>query len=569
MTISATATPRLLPRWLFAAVALMSVVINLLVMASPLYMLQVFDRVLTGRSVETLIMLSLAVVGALVVMGVLDACRTLILARYADWLNAELAPRVHALAFDMAARTQDAPGEMPGQDLTAVRTFLSSPGVGALLDAPLMPFYIAIIWLVHPVLGMIALGSAFLLAAFAIGGEWLTRNPTLKAAAKGAFRNSFMNAIQKNANFVRTMGLQQNTLTRWRDLDTDYGHGLMRSASTLGILSSASRTLRLIIQAAILGSGVYFVLQRQLSPGETIAVSVLLSRALAPVEIALGNWRGFVAARQAWQRINGLLQAGRTHGEGEALPRPKGHIALENVVVTRPQLERPILSNVSFRLPAGATMGIIGISGAGKSTLARVISGANRPSAGVVRLDGADLRHWRADHLGRYLGYLPQSTSLFPGTIKENIARFGDASLEDILSAAQLARAHDMIQSLPNGYETEISALGATLSGGQIQRISAARAVFGSPSVVVMDEPDGDLDHSGHAGMVECVKDLKARGTTVIMVAHRTGLLGLCEYLLMVEAGQVTAFGPSSEVLERLRDTGRNIASLQPMEAAE
>lgn len=542
---------------LIAAVALMSVAVNLLLLASPLYMLQVFDRVLSGRSVETLLFLSLIVLAALLVMGALDACRSVVLARFGDWLDRRLGPDVMAASVEMAARPGATPTTAALADLAAVRQFLSSPGVGALFDAPWMPLFIALIWVLHPILGAIALGSALLLMALAVTGEIMTRRLTERAGRVGGQGHALMETTLANADLVQTMGLRDGLRDRWVAIRDAQNTDLRRTAERVGTLSSFSKALRLIVQSTILGAGAFLVLQRELSPGEMIAASIVLSRALAPVEVAIGSWRQFVSARFAWRRIVGLLQAYGRRPQGLELPAPKGRLTLDKVTVAGGRGAPPMLQGISLDLPPGEILGVMGPSGSGKSTLGRLLVGAWVPTAGTVRLDGAELAQWDRAALGAHVGYLPQSIDLFAGTVRDNIARFTDAPLDQVIAAARRAGAEETILKLPEGYETEVGMRGERLSGGQRQRIALARALFGAPCLLVLDEPDSNLDQTGNEALVAALGALRAEGVTVVVIAHRRGLLGLCDKLLWLEAGQPVAFGPARKVIERFANPGK------------
>lgn len=533
--------------------AVISIGISLLMLASPVYMLQVFDRVLQGRSLETLLLLSLAVVFALMVMGSLDACRAVILARLGDWLEKRLNGPVMSATLETIARPAAQITEQPLSDLASIRQFLSSAGVGALFDAPLMPLFIAVIWLIHPVLGMVALGSAILLALLALASDLLTRGATRKTSFATVASDALKSGTVSHAETAQTMGLTSGLSSHWKKLrDQTTGH-LLTATVLVGVIGASSKAVRLAVQAAILGFGAYLVLDRAITPGQMIACSIILSRALAPLETAIGSWRQFVAARQAWQRIVGLLLHHGAKPRGLELPAPKGQLSCERVTLVRPGVKEPIVQGVSFDIPPGSSLGIIGPSGSGKSSLARLITRAWQPSDGTIRLDSADIGQWQAEALGRHVGYLPQGAELFPGSIRDNISRFHPHELDDVVSAAQRARAHEVIVGLPAGYEAQVGINGDRLSGGQRQRIALARALFGQPCMVVLDEPDANLDQAGHDALMQTLADLRQAGVTLVIVAHRQKILAACDYLLMMENGRATAFGPARDVIERLK----------------
>ena len=540
--------------WLvIVALMVTSMAINLLMLAAPLYMLQVFDRVLTGRSLETLLLLSTIVVFALLVMGALDGCRSLVLARLGDWLERRLGPELFAASVELSVGPEPRGGRAALADLAAVRQFLSTPGVGALFDAPWMPFFIAMIWLVHPSLGLLALAAAVVLMTFAVAGEMATRHHNEQATRGQRQSDSLTETVLASAEVVRSMGLVDGLRQRWSKLRAQQSGHVAAMVSRLGLIGVASKSVRLIAQSAVLGLGAYLVLERAISPGEMVAASIILSRALAPVEVAIGSWRQFVAARSAWHRLRDLLHLRGRLPPGLDLPAPVERLDADHLLMRLAPGARPLVSNVSFSLMAGDCLGIAGSSGAGKSTLARMIVGAWQPSAGTVRLDGADLGQWDRTALGRHVGYLPQQIDLFGGTVAENIARFqAGAELDAIIAAAWLAGVHDMIQSLPAGYQTDVGLRGERLSGGQRQGVALARALFGDPFLLVLDEPDASLDQQGHDALLRCVDAVTARGAIVVIVAHRRSAFGRCNRLLLMQAGEMVDFGPAREVVARI-----------------
>lgn len=530
-----------------------SLLINILMLASPLYMLQIFDRVISGRSFETLVFLSLLVLVALLVMGGLDACRVAIFARFGDWLDRRIAGPVLDASIELAAAPGGKSSSQPMNDITAIRQFLSSPGAGAIFDAPMIPLFVAAIWILHPLLGLVAAGSALLLAVMAIANDVFTRRSSPVLTAAGVDSQSFLESGLANADVARTMGLQSRIVAHWISMRDAVSSRLLSVSTTVGVMAAVSKSLRLAVQAAILGTGAYLVLTRDITPGEMIASSILLGRALAPVETALGTWRQFVAARQAWKRLIVLLSMRQSGPQSHDLAGAKGAVALENVFLRAPAPDQdPILRGVSFSLAPGESLGVIGDSAAGKSSLGRIIVGAWRPSVGAVRFDGAELDHWDPVALGRYVGYLPQSVALFPGTVRQNIARFEDVPLEDVVAAARRAGSHEMILQLPAGYDTDVGNRGERLSGGQRQRVALARALIGNPRLVVLDEPDVNLDQSGHEALLHCMSTLRSEGVTLIVIAHRRNLLSSCGKLLWLENGMTRAFGPSADVVSHI-----------------
>ena len=539
-------------RKLLVAVALISAAVNLLMLASPIYMLQVFDRVVTGRSLETLFFLSIIVFAALMVMGALDACRAVVLARLGDWLDRRLGGDIMAAAVDMGAQPAARSTPQPIADLAAVRQFLTSPGVGALFDAPWIPFFIAMIWYVNPLLGVIAVASAVLLAVLAFAGEILTRRTSEQAGLAAMESQTLLDTTLSNSDVVRSMGLLGGLQAHWGMLRERQSHFLLQTTSRLAILSSSSRAMRLAVQSAILGAGAYLVLDRSISPGEMIAASIILSRALAPVEVAIASWRQLISARNAWRRLGNLLRRQEQRPQQLVFPEPVGRLQLDKVVLQSGPGAEPILRNIAFDLPTGEMLGVVGSSASGKSSLGRLLVGAWWPNSGSVRLDGTELAQWDGAALGCHVGYVPQIIDLFSGTVRDNIARFSEAPLSEVIRAAELAGAHEMIQKLPQGYNSQVGNRGERLSGGQRQRIALARAVFGNPCLVVLDEPDSNLDQTGAEGLVHCLQTLKDKGVTVIIIAHRRNTLSQCDKLLWLEEGQIKAYGPAPLVIERL-----------------
>lgn len=534
------------------AIGVISVGVNLLMLASPIYMLQIFDKVLTSRSLETLLFLTIAVGVALAVMGGLDICRSIVLARLGEWIEQRLSGPALETSLALGARPGGSASDQPLADLSAIRQFLASPGVGALFDAPLLPLFIAVIWIVHPLLGIVALVSAAILACIALASDLLTRRKTMDMAPLSTEERAQLTSMVRSADTLQTMGLKEGLMRRWSGMKSDLSQRQLSTGTTISVLGSVSKAVRLAVQAAILGTGAVLVLDRSISPGGMIACSIILSRALAPVEVGIGSWRQFVSARQAWQRLRSLLLHGAQMPKGLALPAPKGRVTFDKVAVSGPSGGEPLIRNLSFDMPSGAALGITGPSGAGKTTAARLLVGAWPPSAGTVRIDATDLQQWDRSALGRHVGFLPQGAELFPGTIRENIARFQDAPLDDVIAAARMAQAHEVIVGITGGYDAQVGLRGERLSGGQRQRVALARAVFGNPSLVVMDEPDANLDQSGHDALVQTLFELKSRGVSLVVVVHRQKLLSVCDLLLVLDRGQTVAFGSKDAVAKQL-----------------
>jgi ATP-binding cassette subfamily C protein len=535
----------------FATVAIFSLAINLLYLATPLFMLQMYDRVIPSSSLVTLVMLTIALLIALAALAALDFVRARVLARAGVRLDRMLAPRVVMAVID-TANAADGARSQPLRDADAFRQFITGSGIHAVFDLPWAPIYIAVIFMLHPLLGGFALGCAFILLAMALINERLVR-PALNESNDAASRNySFTEMSLRNSEVVRAMGMTDGLLNRWRrDRNRMIDRQVVasdRGAAVSGII----RFLRLSMQSLILALGAYLAIERLTTVGAMFAASILLGRALQPVEQIVGSWRGMIAARDAFYRIRYLLAAAPLPAVHLALPRPRGQISVEQLSYALPRTSRPILHNVTFRIEPGEAVGIIGPSGAGKSTLVRQIVGVLRATAGSVRLDGADIATWPRGSVGQYIGYLPQDIELFSDSVAANISRFQQSPDEAVIEAARLAGVHDMILRLADGYETWVGDGGAVLSGGYRQRIGLARAVFGSPSLVVLDEPSSNLDAEGDAALADCMLKLKQARVTTLIVSHRPATIAIVDKILLLVDGRLEAFGPRTDVLARL-----------------
>lgn len=536
----------------FLPAALFSAGVNILYLASPIYMLQVYDRVVPSGSVSTLVMLTLALLLALGVMAALDFVRAQILIRAGVRLDRVLSERVMAAMVRQANAAPGAGRSQTLRDLDTFRQFITGNSFYALFDAPWAPLYIAVIALLHPLLGGVALAFAVILLSLALLNERLTGR-TLAEAGEAASRNyAFTEASLRNSHVIEAMGMLEGLLARW-SLDRNSLLGAQAKASDRGAaLLSLIRFLRLAMQSLILGVGAYLVINREATGGIMFAGMFLLARALTPIDQVVATWRQLVGARTAYRRIERLLIAHPPTPASITLPRPRGKLAAQSVSVYRPGLSQPILHDINFLLEPGEALGIIGPSGAGKSTLARLIVGIQASSAGVVRLDGADVAQWSRADFGRHVGYLPQEIELFADTVAANIARFAIGEDEAIIAAAMLAGAHEMILALPRGYETPIEEGGANLSGGHRQRLALARALFGDPRLVVLDEPSSNLDIEGDIALANGLTQLKEMGRTVIIISHRPATLSLVDKILVLQAGTARLFGPRTEVLAKL-----------------
>jgi PrtD family type I secretion system ABC transporter len=535
-------------------VAALSLFLNLLALASPLYMFQVFDRVLASGRVETLVALTAIAAFALLCLGALEVIRSRALGRISTWLDRALARAVLTASVGETLAGRPIGGQAMS-DLAQLRGFINSQGIFPIFDAPWTPLFVAVIWLLHPWLGMLALLSAALLFALALANELLTRAPLAGAGQAWLTAQRRYETALRNAEVVQAMGMLPALLARWQGDHERALDGQARASDRTGWIYGISKFVRLVVQVAILGLGAYLVLQGDLTSGGMIASSILLGRALAPVEQAIGAWKGFVAARAGHDRLRRLLQ--RHPGEAALmeLPAPEGRIAVDQLSFRAPD-GRPILKGVSFELAAGEVLAVVGPSASGKSTLCRLLTGVWPPEAGHVRLDGAEVHRWERVDFGRHVGYLPQDVELFAGSVRDNIARMTDAPDDAVIAAARLAGVHDMILRLPEGYATEVGPQGAILSGGQRQCIGLARAMFGTPRVVVLDEPSASLDQVGESAVLDAIGRLKARGSTVILVVHRPRLLTHVDKVLVLSEGAGVLFGPRDQILARIMVRG-------------
>ncbi|MCK0095918.1 type I secretion system permease/ATPase [Yoonia sp. F2084L] len=541
-------------RHLYWIVGVFSFFVNLLMLTGPLYMLNVYDRVLSSRSFETLLALSVLVAFLYGVMGILDFVRGRIMGRVGARFQARLDRRVFAAVLK-ATTLNRAPREAATglRDLESVQRLITSPALMALFDLPWVPLFFLGIFIFHPLMGLLAVAGAVVLLIVALLNQFVTRKP-LQAANAAGFASEQLGAhIRDESEMVHSLGMREAAFDRWqvargRSLDTT-----IDAADASGTFTALTKSFRLFLQSAMLGLGAYLVLQNQLSPGAMIAGSILLGRALAPIEMLVGQWAMFQRGREGWQNLSVLLGNIPEEQPRTVLPQPKARLVADQVTVVPPGEKQAALRLISFEVNPGQAVGVIGTSGAGKSTLARVITGVWQPAGGKIRLDGAALDQYDPDVLGKHVGYLPQRVQLFDGTIKENIARMSmqpdDAK---VVAAAKTAAAHEMILKLPDGYDTRVSATSGRLSGGQIQRIGLARALYGEPVVIVLDEPNSNLDNDGSIALNSAIKALKAEGKIVFIMAHRPSAIQECDLLLVIEGGARRAFGPKDEVLAEM-----------------
>ena len=540
------------PVWV--GVALFSACVNLLMLSVPLYMMQIFDRVLSTGHVDTLLALTAMVALALLAFGLLDAVRNRLAARAAQWLDGALARPALAGAVSEALRSGGGVSAQGLRDLAALRGYVGGSGAMPLFDAPWTPVFVAVVFLIHPVLGWIGLGGALALFLCAVLNDLATRRKVTEANGAAARTLNAADAAVRNADAIAAMGMLPALARRW-ERGNARGAALQTAASDAsGAIGAAARVLRFGLQVAMLGVGAWLVIRAEMTAGGMIAASIVLARGLAPMEQSIGAWRGFVAARAAYGRLRALLLRAGAAQPGTALPRPAGRLDLAGVSYVPPGLRRPVIRSAGFRLEAGEALAVVGPSGAGKTTLVRLIAGSLAPTTGHVRLDGADMASWNAADRGPHIGYLPQTIELFAGTVRDNIARLDEGAADEaVVAAARLAGAHETILALPAGYDTPIGEGGVPISGGQRQRIALARAVFGDPALVVLDEPNAHLDAEGEQMLARTLIRLRERGATVVLIAQRAGAIAQVDKMLVLQQGVVTKFGPRQEVMESLR----------------
>lgn len=544
-------------RSLFWTVGLFSFFVNMLMLTGPLFMLQVYDRVLGSRSEATLVALVVLVAVLYLIMGLLDHARGRVLARVGARFQATMDRRVFEAVLKRAVvpieRTRPATGL---KDLESVQRLMSSPALFAVFDMPWVPIFLGAIFIFHPLLGFLAMAGGVFLIGVTILNQMITRKPVNEANGMSAAADNFAESIREEGEVIQGLGMRGAVLNRWRSYRDRALAAQISSSDLTGTFSTSSKTFRLFLQSMMLAVGAYLVLRGELTPGAMIAGSILLGRALAPVEQAIGQWPLVIRARQGWSSLSELLEKTPEDQKRTELPVPRAIMEAQQITVIPPGEQIATLRMVSFRIEPGQAMGVIGPSGAGKSTLARAILGIWRPASGKVRLDGASLDNYDPDVLGQHIGYLPQDVALFNGTIAENIARMSDQpDPKLVVEAAKKAGAHDMILKMPDGYDTRITGGSGRLSGGQKQRVGLARAMYGNPVILVLDEPNSNLDSVGSEALNQAIRQMKTEGKSVIIMAHRPAAIAECELILYIEGGMRKAFGPRDEVLrEQLKN---------------
>lgn len=540
-------------RSLYWSAGLFSFFVNLLMLTGPLYMLQVYDRVLGSRSVPTLVVLSALVVFLYVMMGLLDYSRGRIMGRAGARFQARLDQRVFDAVIRKSALRGHGQTAASLSDLEAVQRLMTSPALMAVFDIPWTPVFIFGIFLFHPWLGILAVSGGVVLVAITVINQAVSRRPLGQAGMAAMGAGVMAEQMRSEAELIESLGMRKAAFERWRKGRNAALVGQVKSADLTGSFASVTKAVRLFLQSAMLGLGAYLVLLGELSPGAMIAGSILLGRALAPIEQAVAQWPLFERARTGWHRLAELLAQVRPEGQRTALPKPRALLDVRQLTVVPPGQAQASLRTVTFRLEPGKALGVIGSSGAGKTTLARAVTGVWRAAGGKIRLDGAALDQYDPAKLGEYIGYLPQRVQLFDGTIAENIAKLS-ASPDDakVVEAARKADAHDMILKLPQGYDTPVSTAGGHLSGGQLQRVGLARAMYGDPVILVLDEPNSNLDNEGSLALNGAIRAMKSEGKSVIIMAHRPAAIQECDLLLMLDGGARAAFGPRDEVLKKI-----------------
>ncbi|WP_312891277.1 type I secretion system permease/ATPase [Mesorhizobium silamurunense] len=550
----------------FLAVGLFSGVLNVLMLTGSLYMLEVYDRVLPSRSLPTLVGISILLLILYCGQGILDFVRGRVLVRIGGALDEALGQRVYTSMLRLPLKTgREGDGLQPMRDLDGVRAFLSGMGPTALFDLPWLPLYLVIIFMFHWLLGVTALVGAIVLVTLTIMAERLTRKPVSSGTLSGIRRNGLITAASRNAEVVAAMGMAGWLAARWGDANLEYIAEQRKVSDVAGGFGAISKVLRMLLQSSMLGIGAWLVIEQQATAGIIITASILSGRALAPVDLAIANWKGFITARLGWQRLTKVLAALPAEAEPMLLPAPSANMSMQNVSIAAPGTQRLLVHDASFAMEAGHAVGIIGPSGSGKSTLVRALVGAWLPVAGRIRLDGADLDQWSQQEHGRHIGYLPQDVELFAGTVAENIARFEpDADAGAIIAAAKAAGAHELIVGFREGYETEIGEHGEALSAGQRQRIALARALYRDPFLVVLDEPNSNLDMDGEQALIRAMIAVRERGGVVVIVAHRPNVLTAVDFVLAMNQGRIHAFGPKDEVFAKMFPTLRPVPAANP-----
>jgi ATP-binding cassette subfamily C exporter for protease/lipase len=537
----------------FYTVGVFSAIINMLMLAPSLYMLQVYDRVLQSQNEITLLMLTMLVLGAFLFMGALELIRSFVLVRVGAKFDMEMNRRVYTAAFEQNLKMAGGNAGQALNDLTNLRQFLTGNALFAFFDAPWFPIYLIVIFLFDTTLGLFALGSTLILLVLAVVNEKVSRKPLAEANSMAIQSSTLATNNLRNAEVIESMGMLPNLMKRWFVLHGKFLHLQAEASEKAGMVGALTKFVQVSVQSLVLGLGALLVLEQKISPGMMIAGSILLGKAMGPVQQVIAVWKSWASTRSSYERLTILLEANPVRDEGMPLPKPQGHVSVEAVIAAPPGAQAALLKNLTFAINPGDVLGIIGPSGSGKSTLARLLVGVWPAQSGKVRLDGADIYHWNKAELGPSIGYLPQDIELFAGTVAENIARFGDVDSDKVVLAAKRAGVHEMILRMPDGYDKKLGDGGAGLSGGQRQRLGLARAMYGDPSLIVLDEPNSNLDDVGEQALVRAVADLRQQGKTIVLITHRTAAIGATNKLLLLRDGQAEMFGPTDQVLQALQ----------------
>jgi ATP-binding cassette subfamily C exporter for protease/lipase len=553
----------------FLTVGVFSAISNLLMLVPSLYMMQVYDRVLASRNEVTLLMLTLMMLGAYVFVGALELVRSFVLVRVGASFDMELNKRVYTAAFEQNLKTAGGNAGQALADLTNIRQFLTGNALFAFFDAPWFPIYLIVIFLFEPSLGVFALSGTVILVVLAFVNEKVSKKPLAEANTMAIASTTLATNNLRNAEVIESMGMLPNLLGRWFKLHGKFLNLQAEASQKAGIVGAMTKFVQTSLQSLVLGFGAMLVIDGKISSGMMIAASILLGRALAPVQQVIGVWKTYSSTRSAYERLTELLEINPVREVGMELPKPLGALAVETVTAAPPGSKQPVLRGLNFAINAGDVLGVVGPSGAGKSTLARLLVGVWAAANGKVRLDGADIYHWNKAELGPNIGYLPQDIELFAGTVGENIARFGEVDSEKVVLAAQRAGVHELILHFPDGYDTKLGDGGAGLSGGQKQRLGLARAMYGDPALLVLDEPNSNLDDVGEAALLKAINDLRQRGKTIVLITHRTSIIGATSKLLVLRDGTAAMFGPTNEVLKAVQESNQKQLQAQQQARAQ
>ena len=546
----------------FIFIGVFSMFINLLALTSPLYMLQLYDRVVTSRSEDTLIMLTLLVVVLFITSGILSIVRSRVLVRIGNKMDSLLSSRVFDSTFVLANKEPGKASAAPINDLGKIRQFMSGNGAFAFFDAPWMPIYIFVLYMFHTLYGHLAVVAVIILFIIALINQSTSKKYLAEASQFSSKSGTYINANIRNAEVIHAMGMGERIKAKWQDNYLDYLVAQTKASDKAGFWSNISKTLRMLFQSLMLGLGGYLAITGEVSPGMMIAGSIVMGRALAPLDLLIGSWSQFVGVRESYGKLDELLKEFPEKEKSMDLPNPEGVISLEQIYVVPPKAKLPSIKGLTMQINKGDVVGLIGPSAAGKSSFARALLGLWPLKAGKVRLDGADIQQWDRENLGKFIGYLPQDIELFTGTVSQNISRFNEVDAEKVVEAAKLSGVHELILKLPNGYDTVIGLGGSSLSGGQRQRIGLARALYDNPTLIVLDEPNSNLDDLGERALLQAIIHLRKRGTTVILITHKPSILQVTTKVALMQDGVLKLYGPTADVLAKM--SGKAPPQAQP-----